>query len=154
MINVTNLPKTGAELIAVAIGEQQFAIDIMSVREIRGWTKSTPLAQAPAHVLGMINLRGVVLPVIDLGARLGLGATSPAQSSVVVVVQVGEHQVGLLVDAVCDILTVREDALQDVPEVGSDHVRDFVRGLMTTDEGIVSLLALEHIVMDAQAVAA
>lgn len=145
---------TGAELIAVQIGEQHFAIDIMSVREIRGWTKSTPLAHAPSHVLGMINLRGAVLPVIDLGARLGLGETPQTASSVVVVVQVRDQQVGLLVDAVSDILTVQEQALQDVPDVGSEQVRDFLRGLMTTEEGIVGILSLGHVLMDVEPIAA
>ena len=68
----------GHELIIVEISRQKFAIDIMSVREIRGWTTSTPLPHAPAHVLGMINLRGAILPVVDLGARLGRGASVPS----------------------------------------------------------------------------
>ena len=138
MAETSGLPEVGEKLVAVQIREQRFAVDIMQVREIRGWTTSTPLAGAPDHVLGMINLRGAVLPVIDLGARLRLGATEQTSSSVVVVAQVGERQVGLLVDAVCDILTVQEDEVQAVPTVGTDEVQDFVRAVMTTDEGIVS----------------
>jgi len=141
----TALPSVGAELIAVRVGGQQFAIDIMSVREIRGWTTSTPLPHAPAHVLGMINLRGVILPVIDLGARLGLGASVPDASSVVVVAQIHGAQVGLMVEAVCDILTVTENMLQAPPDLGGGTTHDFVQGIMTTDGEIVSLLSLEHV---------
>ena len=148
------LPATGAELIAVRIGDQQFAIDIMSVREIRGWTASTPLPHAPAHVLGMINLRGAILPVVDLGARLGRGPSVPSASSVVVVAQIHNREVGLLVDAVVDILTVTENLLQPPPEIGGGNIREFVRGVMTIDSGIVSLLSLDNVLpadVDAQA---
>jgi purine-binding chemotaxis protein CheW len=141
----TALPSSGAELVTVAIGEQQFAIDIMSVREIRGWTASTPLPNAPSHFLGMINLRGSILPVVDLGARLGLGATAADRSSVVIVVQIGTRQVGLLVDAVCDILALSDGMMQAPPDIGAPEVNEFVAGVMTTDHGIVSLLCLDNI---------
>ncbi|WP_374574885.1 chemotaxis protein CheW [Phenylobacterium sp.] len=139
------LPQAGEELIEVRIGDQQYAIDIMSVREIRGWTTSTPLPHAPAHVLGMINLRGAILPVVDLGARLGIGSTTPSASSVVVVAHINGREVGLLVDAVCDIITVTEGLLQPPPDIGDEAVREFVRGVMTTQAGIVSLLSLSSV---------
>ena len=139
-----NLPAPGAELISVSIGGQLYAIDIMQVREIRGWNASTPLPHAPDHVLGMINLRGVILPVVDLGARLGLGKATPGPSSVVMVAQVGDRQFGLLVDAVCDIVQVTEGLMQAPPDVGA-NVRDFVAGVMSLDQGIVSLLSLDNL---------
>lgn len=141
----SRIPAPGAELISVRIGEQAYAIDIMAVREIRGWTAATPLPHAPAHVLGMMNLRGAILPVIDLGARLGLGPASPNASSVVVVAQIGDAQMGLVVDAVSDIITVTEGLIQAAPDVGSEASKTFVYGVMTTDTGIVSLLSLDHI---------
>ena len=116
---------------------------------------ATPLPHAPPHVLGMMNLRGAILPVIDLGARLGLGPASPSASSVVVVAQIGEAQMGLVVDAVSDILTVTEGLIQPPPEVGSQESAAYVAGVMTTDTGIVSLLSLDHILpADIQAAAA
>jgi purine-binding chemotaxis protein CheW len=154
-MDTSRIPAPGSELISVRIAEQAYAIDIMTVREIRGWTAATPLPHAPPHVLGMMNLRGAILPVIDLGARLGLGPASPNASSVVVVAQIGEAQMGLVVDAVSDILTVTEGLIQPAPDVGSEAARAFVNGVMTTDTGIVSLLALDHILeADAQAVLA
>ncbi|UTP38322.1 chemotaxis protein CheW [Phenylobacterium sp. LH3H17] len=141
----TDLPAAGAELITVRIGDQQFAIDIMSVREIRGWAPSTPLPNAPPYVRGMINLRGAILPVVDLGARLGLAPTMSDRSSVVVVAEVAGRQMGLLVDAVCDILLLTADMLQEAPDVGAEIVRDFVRAVMTTEAGIVTLISLDKI---------
>jgi purine-binding chemotaxis protein CheW len=148
------LPAVGAELICVSIGEHLYAIDIMQVREIRGWSASTPLPHAPSHVLGMINLRGSILPVIDLGSLLGIGQTSLSPSSVVMVAQIADNQVGLLVDAVCDILMVAEGMLQEPPNVGGGRVLDFVAGVMTTDQGIVTLLSLDHVMPEGLAVAA
>jgi purine-binding chemotaxis protein CheW len=136
----------GCELIVVEIAGQQFAIDIMSVREIRGWSASTRLPHAPAHVLGMVNLRGSVLPVIDFAARLGLGESEPNAASVVIVAEIGERLVGLMVDAVCDILTLGNGMLQGAPEVGDPGVREFVRGVITTDEGIVTFLSLDAVI--------
>lgn len=94
------------ELIAFRIGAQEFCVDIMSVREIRGFTPATVLPRAPSFVRGVINLRGAVLPIVDLAARLGFPATDPTVRHVIMVVQVERQVVGLLVDAVLDILTV------------------------------------------------
>ena len=137
--------QAGGELVLVQIGLQRFAIDVMSVREIRGWGDSTPLPHAPDYVHGMINLRGAVLPVVDLGSRLGFPRTEPDGSSVVVVTQIHAHVVGLLVDAVCDILPLTEDMIQAAPDVGSAAARDFVQGVITTNDGIVSVLRLGHV---------
>src|SRR5215475_15482288 len=94
----------GRELISFRIGAQEFCVDIMAVREIRGWTQATPLPQAPNYVCGVINLRGAVLPIVDLSARLGLGVTQPDVRNVIIVVRIGPRLVGLLVDAVSEIL--------------------------------------------------
>jgi purine-binding chemotaxis protein CheW len=141
LMQASHLPASGSELISVKVGDQLFAIDIMSVREIRGWNTSTPLPHAPAYVLGMINLRGAVLPVLDLSARLGLAPRRPDSSSVVVVAELGGRPVGLLVDAVCDIVTLNDGELQAPPEVGAD-IR-FVRGVITLGQDIIILLDLD-----------
>lgn len=143
------------ELIAFRIGEQEFCVDIMSVREIRGWTPATPLPRSPAFVRGVINLRGAVLPIVDLGARLGLRVTEPTDRHVIMVAQVGGRTVGLLVDAVSDIIQLTDEAVQPTPEVASDQVRAFVRGIFTTAEGrMISLLELDWLIPDAEAEAA
>ncbi|MCR5879031.1 chemotaxis protein CheW [Phenylobacterium sp. J367] len=114
----------------------------MTVREIRGWTASTPLPHAPAYVLGMINLRGVVLPVVDLAGLLGLARIAPDASSVVVVADIGGRPVGLLVDAVCDIVSVQDGDLQPPPELGSNYA-GFVSGVIPDTDGIVTVLKLD-----------
>lgn len=135
----------GKELISFRIGSQEFCVDIMDVREIRGWTPATALPQAPAFVRGVINLRGAVLPIVDLGARLGLGAADPTARHVIIVAQVGPQIVGLLVDAVSDILTVSDDMIQPTPDVASDMVRNFVRGLLAIDGRMVSFISLDRV---------
>jgi len=133
------------EIIAFRVGEQEFCVDIMAVRELRGWTPTTPLPESPAYVRGVINLRGSVLPVIDMGARMGLPASETDARNVIIVVCVGEQLVGLLVDSVCDILTVADGGLQPTPAVACDTLATFVTGLVTLDDRMIGLLALEHL---------
>lgn len=137
------MSEAAQELIVLRIAGQTFATDIMSVREIRGWTASVALPHAPDYMLGMINLRGQILPVIDFAARLGLPAATPNAASVVVVCELGDQLIGLLVEAVCDIIAVAPADVQPTPDVGAPEVTEFVRGVITTPEGIVTLLALE-----------
>ncbi|HEY8618125.1 chemotaxis protein CheW [Phenylobacterium sp.] len=144
----------GRELISFRIGAQEFCVDIMSVREIRGWTPATALPQAPPFVRGVINLRGAVLPIVDLGARLGLGAADPTARHVIIVAQVEKQIVGLLVDAVSDILTVSDDMIQPTPDVASEMVRNFVRGLLAIDGRMVSFISLDRVLPESELEAA
>lgn len=133
------------ELIAFRIGEQEYCVDIMSVREIRGWTPATQLPHAQKYMRGVINLRGTVLPIIDLSARLGLGYTTPEARHVIIVVRSEDQEVGLLVDAVCDILSVTDDMLQPTPNVASDTVKSFIRGILAVEGRMIGLVGLERI---------
>jgi purine-binding chemotaxis protein CheW len=139
----------GRELIAFRIGRQEFCVDIMSVREIRGWTPATPLPQSPSYVRGVINLRGAVLPIVDLSARLGYPPAEATARHVIMVVQVGRQShsqvVGLLVDAVSDILTVTDDVVQPTPDVASDMAKMFVRGVLAVEGRMISLIALDAV---------
>src|SRR5690606_7813859 len=108
------------ELISFRIDSQEFCLDIMAVREIRGWTVATPLPHSPPFVRGVINLRGAVLPILDLKARLGLGDAETSARSVIIVVQVGKRLVGLLVDGVSEILAADPNTVQATPNVGCD----------------------------------
>jgi purine-binding chemotaxis protein CheW len=138
------------ELLSIRIGAQEFAMDIRSIREIRGWITSTHLAHAPSYIKGMINLRGSVLVVIDLADRLGLQSQEPNAASVVVVVEYEDRVVGLLVDAVCDIITVTDDMRQDTPETGSSTSRAFIEGLIMMDSRIISIVSIPAIMPDAE----
>jgi purine-binding chemotaxis protein CheW len=151
MSDVFNQPVDGAgkaahrELTSFKIGEQEYCVDIMAVREIRGWTPATPLPQSPDYVVGIINLRGAVLPVIDLASRLGLGRTEPSDRHVIVVARIGEQWVGLLVDAVSDILATNDEAIQAVPDVSCESVKRFVEGVLTIEGRMISLIELDHL---------
>ena len=143
-MNTTHMPD-GVELMAFRIGSQEFCIDIVSVREIRGWTPATALPHSPDFVRGVINLRGVVLPIVDLAARLGLARVEPTSRHVIIVAQVGKQIVGLLVDAVSEILTVTDDMIQPTPDVASEMAKIFVRGVLAINERMISLIALDEI---------
>ena len=154
---MSDLPSTTAaarELIAFRIGRQEFCVDIMSVREIRGWTPATPLPRSPGFMKGVNTLRGAVLPIVDLGARLGLQTSEPTARHVIMVAHIGGRTVGLLVDAVSDIIQLTDDAVQATPDVASDQVRTFVKGIFAVDGRMISLLELEWIVPDTEAEAA
>ncbi|QFT63274.1 chemotaxis protein CheW [Roseivivax sp. THAF30] len=110
--------KDSREMVTFCIGEQDFCMDIMTVREIRGWTEATVLPRAPDYVLGVINLRGAVVPIIDLSSRLGLAPLEPGPRHVIVIVLIEQCLSGLLVSSVSDILNVTEDEVQPVPNIG------------------------------------
>ena len=142
------------EVIVFRIDAQEFCVDIMSVREIRGWTPATVLPRSPSYVRGVINLRGAVLPIVDLGARLGLGAAEPSARHVIIVAQIGEQVVGLLVDAVSDILTITDDMIQPTPDVASETAKTFVRGLIPMEGRMISLIGLERVLPELELEAA
>ena len=135
----------GRELISFQIGAQEFCVDITSVREIRGFTPATPVPHAPAYMRGVINLRGAVMPVIDLGARLGMQTSEPSARHVIIVARVGDHSVGLVVDAVCETFAVTPDQVQPLPELGSGAARSVVRGFLQVEERMISLISLDQI---------
>ena len=136
----------GRELIAFRIGAQEFCVDIMTVREIRGWTPATTLPHTPPFVTGVINLRGAVLPIIDLACRLGFPASVPNPRHVIIVAQVAKQTIGLLVDAVSDILTIDDDGIQATPDLApTNQIKAFVRGLLPIEGRMISLLSLDRV---------
>jgi len=145
---------THRELIAFRVGRQEFCINVMAVREIRGWTSATVLPRAPRYVRGVINLRGAVLPIVDLARRLGLPSNEPTARNVIIVVQIAHQQIGLLVDAVSDILTTNDNNIQPAPDVASDLVRSFVKGLLPVEGRMISLISLDHVLPVAELEAA
>jgi purine-binding chemotaxis protein CheW len=133
------------EFVAFRVGAQEFCVDIMGVREIRGWTPATPLPHAPPYVRGVINLRGAVLPIVDLAMRFGLGLTEPTPRSVIIVVHIHQQIVGLLVDAVSDILTSSEASMQPTPDIASDMAKTFVKGVYAVDGRMISIVTLDSV---------
>jgi len=139
------------EMISFEIAGQTFCIDIRGVREIRGWTPVTPLPQTPAYVMGVINLRGAVMPVLDLRQRLGLGITEPTSRHVIVVVQQGARIAGLLVDGVEETFLAPADALQPPPDVGGGDQGRFVDALLPLEGRMLGRLAIPALFPEAVA---
>jgi purine-binding chemotaxis protein CheW len=105
------------EIVSFHLGEQEFCIDIMVIREIRGWAPVTPMPHTPPYVLGLINLRGAVIPVIDMACRLGMKMTEPSERAAIIVTDIAGKLVGLLVEQVSDMMTIKSEELQQAPEI-------------------------------------
>ena len=136
------------------LGEEMFAIGILSIREIIEYGVVTDVPMTPPFIRGVINLRGTVLPIIDLGARFGLETSEPTARHVIMVAHIGGRMVGLLVDAVSDILQMSDAAVQPTPDVASDRVKTFVKGIFSIDGRMISLIELDHILPQVEAEAA
>lgn len=136
------------DVITFRVGTQDFCIDAHVVTELRGWTPETRLPSAPPYVRGVINLRGTILPVVDLAVRLGMAATDCTARSAVIVVRSGSRLVGLLVDAVCDIVEAPEEAFQPTPETSRFAIAALAPFLVTIGDRVIGLLAAGRILPD------
>ncbi|MEM9796614.1 MAG: chemotaxis protein CheW [Pseudomonadota bacterium] len=133
------------ELLTFRCGDRGYAVDIMSVREIRSWSEPTPLPHAPTYMRGMVNLRGSVLPVMDLAQRLGSPPTADNPRNVIIVIQADGRVHGLLVSAVSDIVHPAADQLQDVPQIGDDESTAMAERLFVVDDVMIQVLSISSI---------
>lgn len=143
---MTETDTTTSELLTFKLAQQEYALDIMLVREIRGWTKTTPMPHAPSFMRGVINLRGTVLPVMDLAARLGLAAIETTERNVIIVVKFKDGMTGLLVDAVSDIITLSQEDMQAPPDLSSEPGANTIRSLSLIEDRMIRVLDLENVV--------
>ena len=134
------------QFVSFVVGDQHYGVDIMAVREIKAWTGTTPLPNSPAHIRGVINLRGAIVPVIDLRKRFGHELTEATSSHVVVIVAIGDVQNGLLVDAVSDIVTVNRKDIAPIPNMDGEDRNPYFQGLITGLETLVAIIALDQLV--------
>ena len=132
------------------LDNQEYGIPIIEVQEIKGWTRTTPVPNAPAHMLGVLNLRGTIIPVIDLRARFGLPSKEHDEFTVIMVVSMGERLAGLVVDSVSDVISAPDDAVRDNPEANSNIDQRFFRGLVEANGKLVILLDVMQISDDIQ----
>lgn len=138
--------RSDAEFVTFFAGGQSFSLDITHVREIRRWSTVTPLPHTPKEVLGVMNLRGSVIPIYDLSARFGLGATVENARNVVVVATIESQTVGLLVEAVSEILSVSKEVIQEMPDVRSDPGRASITGIIRIEEGMTRVIDLAAVI--------
>lgn len=133
------------QYVTFTLGNVDYGIEILSVQEFKGYTSVTPVPNMPPHVRGVMNLRGIIIPVFDLRVRFGLPAPLD-ELSVIVVAVVKNRTVGLVVDTVSDVIDIAQSDIQETPEFSSRIPTAFLRGLAKAGERLVILLNLEHLV--------
>jgi purine-binding chemotaxis protein CheW len=133
------------EFINFAIGDAQYGVDIMAVREIKGWCDVTHLPEQPDYLRGILNLRGAMIPIIDLRCRFGYGMTEATPLHIVIIVQIGAQQVGLLGDRVLDIVAFDASRIQPVPYIAQTSEVSFLSGLVTVEGAMIALIDLPNL---------
>lgn len=140
----------GQYLTFILAGEE-YGVDILRVQEIKGWDKATPIPNTPDYIKGVINLRGTVVPIIDLRRRFSLDSIEYGNTTVIMVLKVngekGERTMGFVVDAVSDVYTVDKSQLKPAPDFGGSVSADFIKGLVTVDSKMVILLDIDRLVV-------
>jgi purine-binding chemotaxis protein CheW len=138
------------QVLTFRLGDETYGIDILRVKEIRGWSPVTRVPQSPPQVLGVLNLRGAIVPIIDLRLRFALPSAAFTPVTVIIVISVrtadGAKECGLVVDAVSDVIDLDEDALHCAPELAGSASTDYIESLATVDGGMLILLNADQLV--------
>lgn len=140
-------PAGAAEVLAFRLGGEEFGIDIQAVRELRGYSAVTRLADAPDYLKGVINLRGVIVPIVDLRIKLGIGNATYDGFTVVVVLAMGAQQVGIVVDSVSDVLQLTAEQVK-APPAGGNLGGSYLAGIATVEERMLQLTDLSQLLAD------
>jgi purine-binding chemotaxis protein CheW len=135
-----------SEFVSFTVAGQAFCLKITQIREIRRWSPVTVLPHAPDDVLGVMNLRGAVIPIYDLSARFGLEQTEASERNVVIVVAVHDKPVGLLAESVSEIISINPDDVQETPPVDSRNTMEFIQGIISHDDGMVRIINLDAVI--------
>lgn len=132
------------------LADEEYGVDILRVQEIRGWDSATTIPNAPDYVLGVVNLRGVVVPIFDLRKRFNLDSAEFNAETVIVVVKIqhdkGERTIGMVVDAVSDVYNITAENINDAPEVGGSVNMEFIQGLATINNKMIILLDIDELI--------
>jgi purine-binding chemotaxis protein CheW len=135
------------EFLTFILGGEEYAIDILKVQEIRGYDAVTPIAHAPAFIKGVINLRGAIVPIIDLRIKFGLGKPEYTPFTVVVILNVGSRVVGIVVDAVSDVIEVGDGQMQPPPELSRAVDLRYITALAMLDERMLIVVDIEGLML-------
>lgn len=130
------------------LADEFYGVDILKVQEIKGYTNVTKIPNTPDYLKGVLNLRGTIVPIVDLRMKFGMGVTEPTPFTVVVVVNVRNRVMGFLVDAVSDVLDLNAKDIQPPPELGSSVDITFVAGIGNSNEHLVTLLDIDRVLTD------
>ncbi|MDQ6969349.1 MAG: chemotaxis protein CheW [Mariprofundus sp.] len=147
---IANLSRSEDQYLTFMLSGEEYGVDILTVQELRGWEETTPIPNTPSFVLGVINLRGVVVPIVDLRDRFGLDRIDYGPTTVVIIVKVEaagkERVLGIVVDAVSEVYDINKEDMQPPPDMDGSISIDFVTGLATMDEKMVILLDINKLV--------
>lgn len=133
------------EVVTFTLGEEEYGIDIQRVQELRGYDAVTCIANAPAHIKGVVNLRGILVPIIDMRIRFNLGEPRYDEFTVVIVLNIGGRVVGMVVDSVSDVITLSAEQIKPAPEMGSALDTDYLIGLGTLDDRMLILVDIDRL---------
>lgn len=142
------------EFVTLIAGGQNFCIEITQIREIRRWTPVTILPHSPDHVLGVINLRGAVIPIIDLAAKLGFERIAPTERHVIIITAIEERIIGLLVESVSEILGVSSDMVRETPRSPEDATIRAILGVIAVGDDMTKVINLSALLPSSEQVAA
>src|SRR5215469_9155151 len=138
------------QVLTFVLGEETYGVDILRVQEIRGWSAVTKIPQSPAHVLGVLNLRGSIVPIVDLRMRLALERAEYTSVTVIIVLSVvsgnARRDFGVVVDGVSDVVDVNDAEVRPPPELGVRAATDFIRGLVPIAERMIVLLDIDQLI--------
>jgi purine-binding chemotaxis protein CheW len=144
-------PETGAnEFLAFTLGREEYGIDILKVQEIRGYEQVTRIANAPEFVKGVVNLRGIIVPIVDMRIKFNLGEPTYDQFTVVIILNIGGRIMGMVVDSVSDVITLKPEQVKPAPEMGTSFDTDFLIGLGTLDERMLILIDIDRLMSSAE----
>ena len=133
------------ELLTFKLGSEEYGIDILKVQEIRGYEAVTAIANAPEFIKGVINLRGIIVPVVDMRIKFKLGNVTYNETTVVIILNVANRVVGMVVDGVSDVTTLKADEIKPPPEFGAGLDVKYLQGLGTVDERMIILVDIEKL---------
>ncbi len=134
------------QYLTFSLGDEEYGIEILRVQEIKGYSAVTPIPNTPRYIKGVMNLRGTVVPVVDLRLKLGMPDAEYNRFTVVIMVTVGERVVGLVVDAVSDVFDIAAADIVPAPDMGAGVDTSFLTGMAKSEDRLISLLAIERIV--------
>ncbi|WP_348697542.1 chemotaxis protein CheW [Duganella fentianensis] len=151
MSNVTELHAAtpAAEYLAFTLGQEEYGIDIQKVSEIRSYEAPTRIANAPEFVKGVVNLRGLIVPIVDMRIKLNLGTPTYDQFTVVIILNIGHRVVGMVVDRVSDVTTLLPEQIKPAPDIGVNMNTDHIIGLGTLDERMLILVDIDKMMTSA-----
>jgi purine-binding chemotaxis protein CheW len=141
----TDTSAVGNEFLTFTLGKEEYGIDILKVQEIRGYDAVTAIANTPEFIKGVINLRGIIVPIVDMRIKFHLGKVEYDQFTVVIILNVANRVVGMVVDGVSDVITLNPDQIKAAPEFGSAIDTQYVMGLGTVDERMLILVDIERL---------